>query len=187
MDREAWWAAVHGVTKSRTRLRKWVGTRCSPPPYIHVNKLALPFGQWKWGQSWLKENTSHLYLHMYVSVPFITASQVVLVVRNRLPTQETRDGDSVPRSGRSPGGGHGTPLQSSCLENPMDRGAWRATVHRVAKSQTRLKQLSVHAHMVVLVLMWGTSILFTRVATTIYIPINIHKGFPFPHTLTNIS
>ena len=51
------------------------------------------------------------------------------------------------------GEGHGTPLQSSCLENPMDRGAWRATVHRVAKSQTRLKQLSVHAHMVVLVLM----------------------------------
>ena len=36
--------------------------------------------------------------------------------------------------GRSPGGGHGNPLQYSCLENPMDRGAWRATVHRVAKS-----------------------------------------------------
>ena len=41
--------------------------------------------------------------------------------------------------GRSPGGGHGNPLQYSCLENPMDRGAWRATVHRVAKSQTQLK------------------------------------------------
>ena len=43
---------------------------------------------------------------------------------------------SIPRSGRSPGGGHGNPPQYSCLENTMDRGAWRATVHRVAKSQT---------------------------------------------------
>ena len=40
--------------------------------------------------------------------------------------------------GRSPGGGHGNPLQYSCLENPMDRGAWRATVHGVTKSWTRL-------------------------------------------------
>ena len=45
----------------------------------------------------------------------------------------------IPGSGRSPGGGHSNPLQYSCLENPMDRGAWRATVHRAAKSQTRLK------------------------------------------------
>ena len=43
---------------------------------------------------------------------------------------------SIPGSGRSPGGGHGNPLQYSCLENPMDRGAWQAVVHRVAKSQT---------------------------------------------------
>ena len=45
----------------------------------------------------------------------------------------------------SPGGGHGNPLQYSCLENPMDRGAWWATVHSVAQSWTRLKQLSTHA------------------------------------------
>ena len=43
-----------------------------------------------------------------------------------------------------PGGGHGNPLQCSCLENPMDRGAWRAAVHRVAESWTRLKRLSRH-------------------------------------------
>ena len=42
----------------------------------------------------------------------------------------------IPRSGRSPGGGHGNPLQYSCLENPMDRGAWGATVRGVAKSDT---------------------------------------------------
>ena len=45
----------------------------------------------------------------------------------------------------SPGGGQGDPLQYSCLENPTDRGVQRATVYRVAKSQTRLKQLSMHA------------------------------------------
>ena len=44
----------------------------------------------------------------------------------------------IPGSGRSPGEGNGYPLQCSCLENPMDRGAWWATVHGVAKSQTRL-------------------------------------------------
>ena len=45
---------------------------------------------------------------------------------------------SIPGSGRSPGGGYGNPLQCSCLENPMDRAAWWATVHGVAKSRTRL-------------------------------------------------
>ena len=53
---------------------------------------------------------------------------------------------SIPGSGRSPGGGHGNPLQDSCLENPMDRGAWQATVHRVTKSRAWLKWLSTHAH-----------------------------------------
>ena len=48
---------------------------------------------------------------------------------------------SIPGSGRSPGEGNGNPLQCSCLENPMDRGAWRATVHRVTKSGTRVKRL----------------------------------------------
>ena len=48
---------------------------------------------------------------------------------------EGRDMGSIPGSGRSPGGGHGTPLQYSCLENPMDRGAWRAIVHGVAQKE----------------------------------------------------
>ena len=63
--------------------------------------------------------------------------QVVLVVRN-LPANagDIRYVDSVPGSGRSPGGGNGNPLQYSCLENPMDRGAWWSTVHGVAKGQT---------------------------------------------------
>ena len=56
-------------------------------------------------------------------------------------------GDSglIPGSGRSLGGGNGNPLQYHCLENPMDRGAWRATVRGVTKSQTRLKQRGTQA------------------------------------------
>ena len=49
--------------------------------------------------------------------------------------RDIRDLGSITGSGRSPGGGHGNPLQYSCLENPMDRGAWRATDHMVTKSQ----------------------------------------------------
>ena len=52
---------------------------------------------------------------------------------------------SIPGSGRSPGGGHGNSPQYSCLENPMDRGAWRATVRRIVKSRTGLKRLSTQA------------------------------------------
>ena len=52
---------------------------------------------------------------------------------------DVRDVGSVPGSGRCPGGGHGNPLRYSYLEDPMDRGAWRATVHRVTKSWTQLK------------------------------------------------
>ena len=59
-----------------------------------------------------------------------------------------RDVGLIPGSGRSPGGEHGIPLQYSCLENPLDSGAWWATVHRVAKSWTQLKQLSMHAEKV---------------------------------------
>ena len=61
------------------------------------------------------------------------------------PACNAGDRDSISRSGRSPGEGHGNPLQYSCLENPLDRGAWQATIHRVTQSQTQLKQLSVHS------------------------------------------
>ena len=63
---------------------------------------------------------------------------MVLVVKN-LPAKagDIRDAGLIPESGRCPGGGHGKPLQYSCLENPVDRGAWWATVHGVEKSRTR--------------------------------------------------
>ena len=74
------------------------------------------------------------------------ASDVVLVVKNPPANAgDIRDARLIPESGRSPGEGYGSPLQYSCLENPMDAGAWRARVHRVAKSQTQLKRLSTRA------------------------------------------
>ena len=70
----------------------------------------------------------------------LQASQVVLVVKNLSANAgDLRDADLISGSGRSPGGGHGNPLQYSCLENPMDREAWWATVYGAAKSQTQLK------------------------------------------------
>ena len=65
------------------------------------------------------------------------ASQVVLVVKH-LPAKagDARDTGSISGSRRSPGGGHGNPVQYSCLENPMDRGACRATVHSVTELDT---------------------------------------------------
>ena len=69
----------------------------------------------------------------------------MLVVKNPLANVgDTTDAGSVPESGRSPGEGNGNLLQYFCLENPMHRGAWWATVHRTTKRQTRLKQLSTH-------------------------------------------
>ena len=63
-----------------------------------------------------------------------------LVVRNPADDAgDVRNTVLIPGLGRSPGGGHGNTVQYSCLENPMDRGAWWAIVHRVTKSQTQLK------------------------------------------------
>ena len=68
---------------------------------------------------------------------------MALVVKNPPAVAgDVRDWGSIPGLGRSPGGGHGKPLAYSCLENPVDRGAWQATAHGVAKSQTRPNDLA---------------------------------------------
>ena len=122
--------------------------------------ICLDLSSW-WGcrrQQWGKEfNTrkgkcldKFIYANLWLSTfRFFTTScvrqmsLVVLVIKN-LPANSGDKGDtgSVPGWGRSPGGGHGNPFRYSCLENLMDRGAWRATVHRVTRSWTRLKRLS---------------------------------------------
>ena len=59
--------------------------------------------------------------------------------------ESMRDAGLIPGLGSFPGGGHGNPLQYSCLENPMDRGPWQATIQETAKRQTREKQLNTYA------------------------------------------
>ena len=82
---------------------------------------------------------SPFWLHLFY--------QLVLVVKNSLANAgDIRDVGLIPGLGRPPGKRHGNLLQYSCLENPMDRGAWWDTVHEVTNSWTQLKQLSIHAH-----------------------------------------
>ena len=74
------------------------------------------------------------------------ASHVALVVKNPpADAGDVRDAGSIPGLERSPGGGHGNPLQYSCLENPMVRGAWWATVHGVTESDTTEQLSTAHA------------------------------------------
>ena len=82
-----------------------------------------------------------------IFLAILYAFQVALAVKN-LPANagDARDSGSVPGLGRFPGGSHGSSLRYSCLENPLDRGILQTTVHRVAKSQTWLKQLNMHTY-----------------------------------------
>ena len=81
---------------------------------------------------------------VFQCIIWIWVSQIALVLKNQPAIAGgIRDMGSVSGSGRAPEGGHGNPLQYPCLENPTDRGAWQSTVIRVAKSWTRLKQLSM--------------------------------------------
>ena len=84
---------------------------------------------------------SPFYFKILSCYVHLQTSQVALMVKNHLPMQvDIRDPGSTPGSGRSPGEGHGNPLHYACLESLMDREAWRATAHRVAKNQTQPKQ-----------------------------------------------
>ena len=94
MDREAWRAAIHAVTKSQTRLNDWSD--------------------------------------------LIWSDQVGSLGNGKESTCQAGEVDLIPGSGRSPEEGNGNPLQYSCLGNPMDSGAWQATVHGVAKNQVQL-------------------------------------------------
>ena len=85
------------------------------------------------------------------------------MVKN-LPANVGDKGNMGPIPG-SGGGGHGNPLQNSCMENPTDKGAWWATVHRVSKSRTQLKRLSTHACLkqTLLIRFLTTQIIFGRI------------------------
>ena len=71
---------------------------------------------------------------------------MALVVKKEADAGDVRDVGSIPGWERSPGGGHSNPLQYSCLENPMERGAWWATVHGVAELDTTEVTQHTHTH-----------------------------------------
>ena len=77
---------------------------------------------------------THIFSSIFSIREYLRASQVALVVKN--PPANTGYEGLILGSGIPPGGGHDSPLQYSCLENHMDREAWRATVHKVMKGQT---------------------------------------------------
>ena len=84
----------------------------------------------------LKQLKGPLFSVIWEAVDKKRASQVALVIKNWLASAgDVRDVSSIPGLGRSPGGRRGNPLQYFCLQNTMNRGAWQATVHRVAKNQ----------------------------------------------------
>jgi len=153
MDGGAWWTTVHGVAKSRTRLSDFTFTF-----HFHAleKEMASHFGVLAWripgtGEpGGLPSMGSHRVGYDWSNLEAVAdvdrASQVALVVKN-LPAnaRDIRDTGSIPGLGRSPGEGNGYLLQYSCLENPMDRGAWWAMVHRVAKSWTWLSDLAAAA------------------------------------------
>ena len=85
-----------------------------------------------------------VYVHLYMYLGFPGSSDGKEYACN------AEDLGSIPGLERSPGGRHGNPLQYSCLENSMDRGAWQATVHGVAKSQTQLSDFYFTKHISIL-------------------------------------
>ena len=157
MDGGAWKAAVHGVAEGQTRLSDLTFT-------FHFHTLEKEMATHSSVLAWTIPGTgepgglpsmgSHRVGHDWSDLAAAVAVTLIgeggaLVVKN-LPANagDIRDASSIPEPGRSPGEGHGNPLQYSCLENHMDRGDWQSTVHRVTKSQTRLKWLSTHATLI---------------------------------------
>ena len=93
---------------------------------------------------------------------------------------DIRDVASIPGSGRSPAGGHGNPLQYSFLENPMDRGAWWAPIHRITKSQIWLKWLSMQCNQ--------SFISIAQLGLTLCDPMDCSTpGFPVYHQLLALA
>ena len=115
-----------GKIKSKIWLRIW---KESSRTHAHTQKDTQEIYQYFLSVGSTHSEMRIKFLRHHI---LIVASQVVLVVKN-LPSDaiDVRDPGLIPGSGRSPRGGHGNPLQYSLLENPMGRGAWKATVHKV--------------------------------------------------------
>ena len=164
MDKGAWSATVHGVAKNQTQSEQlstaqrqfekdlvlrndtWLHPTCWEGSHWALVSV-LNSSRWtvnaKKPEQWVQLKVALAELRNF----WLRPSKVALVVKN-LPANagDTRDVGSISGSGKSPGEGNGNPLQYSCLENPMDRGAWWATVHKVARESDSLKWLSTYTH-----------------------------------------
>ena len=124
------------VPQQRARLERWANIPCKGPQrkYFRLSRPCGPGSHYSALPLWRKSGHRQL----------AKASQLVLGARNPPAKAEDRgDAGLIPGLGRPPGGRHGQPLQCSCPENPMDRGARQAAVHRATKRQTQLKRLSM--------------------------------------------
>ena len=99
-------------------------------------RIPMERGSWKGTVHGVANSQTRLSVQAQHST---RTSHMELVVNLPTSTGDRKDGSLITSLGRSLGGGHGNSLQDSCLENPMDRGAWWAIVHGVTKSQIRLK------------------------------------------------
>ena len=137
-DGGAWWAAVYGVAWSRTRLKRlssskhvsvgFPGGTCGTEPACQCRRHKR-----RWFNPWVgKIPLEKGWLPTSVFLGFLAG------LAGKESACNAGDLGPIPGLGRSPQGGNGNPLQYFCLENPMDRNAWRATVHEAAKSQTQL-------------------------------------------------
>ena len=156
-------AHMVGLGGAGVREMIYVHRTLLPPPRVN-NVLSYDWyygvvGSNRWGNGPSCDacmSSVHWTLDYYFRIPLRTpvvcstgtdnwASQVALAVKNPPSNAgNIKDISLIPGLGRSPEAGHGNPPQHSCPENPMNRGAWWATVHRVTKSWTWLKQLSMH-------------------------------------------
>ena len=139
--------AFSRLTKAINRTGDYHQTSLSGVVFKLASEHLLRLGKTQFIDPSFKKLKFFFYFLKYWNTVDVQASQVALVVKN-LPANagDIRDVGSIPGLGRSPGGGHVNPLQYSCLENPMDRGAWQAAVPRVTKSRRWLKQLSMCMH-----------------------------------------
>ena len=141
MDGGTWWAAVHGIAKSRTRLSDFTFTfHChalEQEMATHSSVLAwrIPGTGGAWWAAMYGVAESRTQLKQLSSSSSLTMGFPGGSVVKNLPAN-AGDTGSIPGLGRSPGEENCNPLQYSCRENPMDRGAWWAIVHGVTKSWT---------------------------------------------------
>ena len=160
---------VHGILQAR--ILEWVAFPFSrgssqPRDWTQVSLIAGGlFTSWATREAllyyWRLPNTPFI-CEALVSVPGLPGGSGV-----KNPPSDAGDAGSIPGSGRSPRGGNGNPLQYACLENPMNRGAWWATVHRVTKSQIWLKWLAT----------WQSSFLISQNGTESMISNKLRDGY----------